>query len=643
MRTIARATSLALLIAALVVPPAAAADVVKIRGGGWGHGIGMSQYGAYGRAKNGAGAAEILRHYYSGVRLSKRRMPRRIRVGLVQYKDSIAVTSSARTGGRGKVVFKIAGTDGPLATGGGDAQWRVEASNTGGLRLYKNGEQIKENGVGVHGSPEQPLALIYEPYGTKVHPQYKPEVGYAYGRMEFDAYPSDRCAGGFCLRLIVVLSMQKYLYGLGEVPSSWPQAVLRAQAMAGRTYAYDKIQRSGQHREPCDCAVFDSVVDQAYIGEGKRDAYFEQWKAAVDATKNKVILHKGSPIQALYSSSSGGHTENNENVWGGTPIPYLRGVQDRADAVDANPNHEWSFEITYNEFETRLDRAYGIGNLKDFKLLKPFGVSGRVTVVKSADRGGARIVGSNKVVRESGWSLRSALGLKDTLFRVRFRYDVDERFDAKHRALDGRPGDATSASYAVPRGAERVRGRAQDFQRGRMTWRKKTGKVTWQRGPILRRYDAMGREKGRLGMPTSDVWGPGNYLGAMYVRGMIMWSQHTGARPVLGRFKREYVRNGGPQGALGLPKARAKRSRTLPGDGRLQRFTNGTIYLNPRRNGGVFALWGAIGDRYRRMGEGRSDCGYPTASMVADGDGATATFENGTIETRPSGGLRVAC
>ena len=639
-----RACLPALLISLPLLPPASAGEVVRITGGGWGHGIGMSQYGAYGRAKRGDGAGKIIRHYYTGASVSTRKMPGKLRVGLVQYKDSISVTSSAFSDGGGKVVFKVQGAKSKLATGGASANWRVEASGTGGLRLFKNGNQIQNNGVGVHGSPAEPLLLLYQAFGTKVHPQYKPASGYAYGRMEFDTYPSDRCSGGFCLRLIVVLSMQRYLYGLGEVPSSWPQAALRAQAMAGRTYAFDKVQRTGQHREPCDCAVFDSVVDQAYIGEGKRDSYFEHWKRAVDATKQKVILHDGSPIQALYSSSSGGYTEHNENVWGGTPLPYLRGVKDAPDAVDANPNHEWTVEMSKADFQSKLDRAYGIGRLKDFKLLRPFGVSGRVTVVKGEDRGGARIVGSTKTVRVSGWSMRSALGLKDTLFRVQITFATGERFRARYRQLDGKPGRPTSAPYAVPRGAKSPAGQAQNFTRGRMTWRRKTDKVVWQHGRILKRYNRMGREKGRLGMPTSDVWGPGGYLGAHYVRGMIMWSKQTGARAVVGGFKNEYMRNGGPQGALGLPRSRKRPSSTLPGDGRLQRFTNGTIYLNPRNaTGGVFALWGAIGDRYKRMDEARSACGYPTASMVMDGDGASARFERGTIETASDGHLRVEC
>lgn len=642
MRLCVRALVLALVAALLVSAPAAAEDVVKIKGGGWGHGIGMSQYGAYGRAQRGDNAPQILEHYYSKSNVTARKMPRRIRVGLLQYKKAINTTSSALSGS-GKVIFKVAGSKGSVAAGGADATWRIEPSSTGGVRLFKNGEQQKKNGNGVFGDPQHPLVLLYEPYGTAVHVQEK-QRDYAFGRMEFGTYPSDRC-DAFCLRLVVILSMQKYLYGLGEVPSSWPQAVLRAQAIAGRTYAYDKVQRSGQHREPCDCAVFDSTYDQAYIGDEKRSGsgeYWDDWKQAVDETNAQVLLYDGAPIQALYSSSSGGHTENNENVWGGTPLPYLRGVPDRPDDNEANPNHEWSYEMTYAEFENKLQQAYHMGELQDFQLVRPFGVSGRVTVVKSENDGGVRIVGSNKTVRESGWSIRSALSLKDTLFRVEITYGVGDRFVQKYRKLNGKPGKPTSGSYPVPRGAKKPLGRAQNFNHGRMTWRKTTGKVTWQWGRVLRKYNRLGRERSALGMPTSDVWGPGSYLGAMYVRGMITWSKQTGAHTVRGGFKTEYLHNGGPQGSLGLAKTNRQQDKTLPAGGLRQRFTNGTIFLNPRVEG-VYALWGVIDHRYRKLGEARSDCGYPTATMETEGEGAKATFENGTISTDNSGDVRVDC
>ncbi len=642
MRFLARACVLALLAQLLVVAPASAETVVRIKGGGWGHGIGMSQYGAYGRAKRGEKAAKILKHYYSGVDVSKRKMPARLRVGLLQYKESISASSTAARDGGGKVVFKVAGQKGKVATGGAGTSWRVEASGTGGIKLFKEGEQVKRDGNGVFGSPSHPLVMLYEAFGSVATISEKGGRGYGYGRMEFDAFPTDRCGGGFCLRLIVSLPMQKYLYGLGEVPSSWPQATLRAQAMAGRTYAYDKVQRTGQHREPCDCAVFDSVLDQAYIGESKKDSHFEHWKRAVDATDAKVILHKGNPIQSLYSSSSGGHTENNENVWGGTAVAYLRGVKDPTDDVDINPNHTWSLEMSYKEFEKKLNRAYGIGELQDFRLVRPFGVSGRVTVVKG-EEGGSRIVGSNKTARESGWSLRSALSLRDTLFRVEISYGVGEKFASKYRRLNGKPGRPTSATYSVPRGSKNPLGRAQNFKRGRMTWRKEGGKVTWQWGRVLRKYNRLGREKSALGMPASDVWGPGNYLGATYVHGMIMWSKQTGAHPIRAGFKTVYLRHGGPQGSLGLPRDGREDAKTLPGDGVRQRFTNGTIYLNPRKDGGVFALWGAIDHRYRTLGEAKSDCGYPTSSVASQEGGTSATFERGTIKSTSSGEILVDC
>ncbi len=270
--------------------PASAGKKVEVSGGGWGHGIGMSQYGAYGRAQNGASAESILTTYYSGTSVSQEKMPRRIRVGLLQYQNYVGVGSSALTENGGRLSWHTA--TGKVAAGGPGVTWKVEASPTGGVRLYRNGEQVKNNGVGVFGGPGDPLFAHYVKHGSLIRISEKGR-NYAYGQMEFDPYSSSRCGAGFCLRLVVSLGMQQYLYGLGEVPSSWPQAVLQAQAIAGRTYAFEKVNRSGQNREPCGCAVYDSTYDQAYVGDSKRDAYWEQWKGAVDATKGQVVLYKG--------------------------------------------------------------------------------------------------------------------------------------------------------------------------------------------------------------------------------------------------------------------------------------------------------------------------------------------------------------
>jgi SpoIID/LytB domain protein len=643
-----RATGVALiagLLAGVLAPsPASAETTVVIDGGGWGHGIGMSQYGAYGRALKGKSATDILEHYYSGAKVSTGDLPKRIRVGLLQYRSSISATSTPLAeGSTGRVVFRTG--DDKIADGPKGTTWRVEPSTTGGMRLYRNDTQVKRGGVSVFGTPEQPLKAFFEPYGSILRINEKSQ-GYAYGTMEFASYATERCEAGYCLRLVVSLPMQKYLYGLGEVPASWPGAALRAQAIAGRTYAFDKTIRSGQRRYPCDCAVYDSTLDQAYIGDGKRSGsgeYWDDWKAAVDETNGQVILYDSVPIQALYSSSSGGYTENNENVWGGTPIPYLRGVRDGADAVDANPNHTWSVEMSYSSFEDKLNAAYGTGSVQSFELLKPFGVSGRVTVVQSETAGGARIVGDRKTVRASGWSLRAALGLKDTLFRVEITYPVGERFVRKYRRLDKAPGYPVGEPYQVPRNAAKSLGQAQDFKSGRMTWRSETDKTVWQYGNVLDRYDTLGRERSNLGMPTSDIWGPGEYLGASFVEGLIVWSASTGAHSVQGVYEDAYVLVGGVKGGvLGLPLKQRERRDTLPKGGSRQRFQNGTLYRNPKA-AAVFALWGAIDARYRKLGEATSKCGYPISSLTEKKGSQSASFERGTIQVAADGNLTVSC
>src|SRR5688572_17634039 len=124
----------ALIVAALLAPTAARAErTVTITGGGWGHGIGMSQYGAYGRALNGKSASQILEHYYTGADVGSKKMPK-VRVGLLQERNQVALTSSPHLGGSGDVTWKIAGETEPLASGGPGVNWRVEPSSTGGFR-----------------------------------------------------------------------------------------------------------------------------------------------------------------------------------------------------------------------------------------------------------------------------------------------------------------------------------------------------------------------------------------------------------------------------------------------------------------------------------------------------------------------------
>ena len=129
----------------------------------------------------------------------------------------------------------------------------------------------------------------------------------------------------------------------------------------------------------CDCALYASSFDQVYAGwdkEGGLDG--QRWVAAVDDTLDQVVLDGGETIQAFYMSSSGGYTEDNENVWGGTPISYLRGVCDPGDYTTANPNAVW--EETLTAGQVTRDLGLGIGSVTRFANVER-GVSGRILTV----------------------------------------------------------------------------------------------------------------------------------------------------------------------------------------------------------------------------------------------------------------------
>jgi SpoIID/LytB domain protein len=410
----------AVLVAALVVvaasPVVAAPKMVKIRGRGWGHGIGMSQYGAYGFAQHGWGGERILRHYYTGAKVVERTIRPHVRVSMLQGRSSITIRPQAKSKDGGLVVLKVKGSSDKIAGARPGQTLRLVASSTGGARIYKNGNRVRRDGKSVFGSTKKPVVARYAQFGTQVFTDGK-SYAVGYGRMEFVSYSSSGCSVGKCLSQVAVLGMQKYLYGLGEVPASWPQQSLRAQAMAGRTFAYSKLLANTNRGVPCFCAVYDSVADQVFIGEAKRTGsgtFWRKWKKAVDSTNKQVILDSGDPIVALYSSSSGGHTESNRIVWGSAQESYLRGVEDPYDrAGGANPNYRWSVQMTWASLRTKLTNSFGsFGKLKKLVIVHK-GVSGRVAF------DGLKIVGSERTLRVGGWATRSALGLKDTWFRFR--------------------------------------------------------------------------------------------------------------------------------------------------------------------------------------------------------------------------------
>jgi stage II sporulation protein D len=361
----------ALLAAALAVCLAAPADAAVrnvIRGAGFGHGIGMSQYGAYGYALHGSHYEGILAHYYEGTSLEMA-PSRPVRV-LLQPSDpyirvrgatSIAghdldsgTTYVARDAGAGEVVVKTARGK------------RVARVGTGSRFV---GAVIRLLGPALNGISN----------------------GRYRGAIELRTEGSGITA-------INVLDLDSYVRGVvaGEMPSSWPLEALKVQAVAARTYALATRKTSGLFDQYPDTR---SQVYRGVTGESVRS------DAAVADTARRIVTYGGQPAVTYYFSTSGGYTEDIEfSFVGALSKPWLVGVPDPYDNL--SPYHRW----TVNTTAAALDRALGApGAFKRVKVLQ-HGVSPRVVR--------ARVVGTRGSVVLSGPTIRSRLHLRDTWFSI---------------------------------------------------------------------------------------------------------------------------------------------------------------------------------------------------------------------------------
>jgi SpoIID/LytB domain protein len=446
-------------------------------GSGFGHGLGMSQWGAYGLAQAGWTNARILAHFYSGTRVDRtQQMPASLRIGLAQGKDKFRLEAEA-----GPVELHLGDpkTGDLVAKIPRGEMWTVRIADQAYKILDASGSSVG-NPVGGSGTD---LFAVYETNDARVK---VPEAlhTYSHGSIEFNLY---NCQSNCTMRLVLTIDPEQYLYGLGEVPSSWPMEAMEAQAIAARTYALRKAD-AGQHRSGCNCALYASSYDQVYAGwdkEGGLDG--NRWVNAVDNTKGRIATYRGEAIQAFYMSSSGGFTEDNENVWGGTPIAYLRGVCDPGDYTSANPSAVW--QSTFSAAQVTQDLGLGIGTVTGFDNVQR-GVSGRIT--------SATVTGENGTANVSGSTLRSALGLRDDRVWINKDRQVTGSIREKYDAMNCSPGLPTTRQVAVAGGAR------QEFEDATIYQSAGTGAHALD-GAVLGHYLSQGGPEGSLGFPISDV------------------------------------------------------------------------------------------------------------------------------------------
>ena len=549
---------------------AQATDTFRFHGSGYGHGIGMSQWGAYGLATDGWSHQRILKHFYTDTRVvTSSTLPAKLRVGLTSGRSTIHL--GARNG---PVRLWL---DGPgttlVAKIPSGSTWKVSAAPA--VRKYTIRDETGALVGGVRwGGPSRPLFATFAGAGARAFVPEADDVwdqgfAYAYGFLEFDL---TECANRCVERLTIELPFEKYLRGMGEMPSSWPAEALRTQAVAARTFATYKIRRYGL-RSSCDCHLFDGASDQVYVGWNKESGPDgDRWVAAVVGTAGQVVTYQGSVIQAFYAASDGGYSEDVEDVWhGGDPayaIPYLRGVCDPGEYTSANPWTDWTRTFTASSVSSRLSPyTGGIGTITAFTNVRR-GVSGRIVSAVANGTNGSALV--------EGDELRSALGLPDGRVWINSDRNIVGAVRAKYDALMCRPGLPRSALLTLDHGSRQL------FRRGGIYRNGQVDLTVWLKGAIHTEYLGAGGAGGRLGLPVSDL---------------VLMPRTTGAA-------------------------------SCPGCRRIV-LEGGRIYFKPEV--GAHALWGSVLSAYLDEGGPQSALGYPTTRMhVVDGV-RTASFEHGSI------------
>ena len=331
-----------------------------VTGHGWGHGVGMSQYGAYGYAQKGVAYNKIVLHYFPGTELGDAPVSK-VRVLLTSGVAKLPVGSASD--------FRVRDATGAVHD--------VTAGNytlTPALKLKVDGEATAR---------PLPGPLLFQP-GTaplQLKHQYR-------GSIQVDVVSGK-------LRAINVVGLEQYLYGVvpSEMPYTWLPEALKAQAVVARSYAL-ATRRTG---------AFDLYPDtrsQVYLGiEHEKPST----NAAVDATAGQVVLYEGQVAKTFFFSTSGGRTASAEDVWG-EAVPYLVSVPDPYDTI--SPYHSWGpFAYTGT------------------KLARTLKLKGRVTDVQPQVNSSGRVktltvVTTKGTITIPGTDLRKRLGVRSTWFTV---------------------------------------------------------------------------------------------------------------------------------------------------------------------------------------------------------------------------------
>jgi len=357
------------LVAPLLVPtpPAAAAESFVFDGGGWGHSVGLSQYGALGMSQEGRSASEILTHYFTGASVNSSPQHLREPVWVNLTMEDSELTFRVRAIGPNPV---------PMTISISGQTTQVQPGESVTVTRHANGNcQVTTSSGHLHGS----CWIDGSWDGNLETPSTAIEIAGCY-LTNWNApggpssYPCTYARGVLHVRpdnntntvdSAIEIDIEDYLLGISEMPYGWSEiggvAALQAQAIAARSYAYARarIRPDPAARPWCWCQLYDTHYDQNYVGWGHGT---QAWIDAVRSTEYQVLTHpqvtvggEEVPISTFYSSSTFGKTENSENSFL-NPVPYLKSVDDHWAGLPSvgNPRFTWSKSLTGSQLAANL-------------------------------------------------------------------------------------------------------------------------------------------------------------------------------------------------------------------------------------------------------------------------------------------------
>jgi len=373
----------AVAIAMFTVFPAVSAGAaepepsIEFQGAGWGHGVGMSQYGAYGRALEGHTYDTILEDYYEGA--VKGTLGTDVvdpgllftNVGSEMTSTLLTVHDGPATPRTGMLFTRLTGGEpqptATLFTGdtisivdetpelGSPDGCVMTLTISGAVTVWESG--ICDVSVALTTGGAEPEHVVR---ATNCRRETQCTYGYGTALHVVDNGSDQRkvhdcivdCAFGLVFQgfdLIVETTLDEYTRGIAEVPYSWPMDTLKAQAVAARSYAASFIVATDHTEAGCFCDVKNSSSYQVYAGWIGGWESNDRWIAAAAATTGEVMTHPAAPdagiVRAYYSSSNGGTSEWVKDKWG-SDLPYLVPVPDTYSLVSANPLRSWTFTRT---------------------------------------------------------------------------------------------------------------------------------------------------------------------------------------------------------------------------------------------------------------------------------------------------------